>query len=127
MEHLLKKLYGYFITAGTAAIIDIGGFNILYQNRVNIYLAASVSFIVAAIVNYQLTSRFVFNTNPSKNSFYKFFSIALLGMAINVLITVFLINVHNINPMLSKLIAIGIAFFVNFYLNLKIVFTTPKI
>ena len=126
MSNFLNKLFGYFLTGGTSALVDVGGFYFLFKYGFNIFLAASISFSLAAIVNYQLTSRFVFNQIPTKNRFYKFLIVALFGLAINVSITGVLVNFLDYNPILSKLIAVVLAFIVNFSLNLMIVFNLPK-
>jgi putative flippase GtrA len=122
MQDFLSKFSRYFMTGGVAAIVDAGGFGILHQFGVSIFIAASASFILAAIVNFILSSFFVFNSKLSKRKFYKFFCFALLGLAINVTITLCLTSFFKILPIIAKVLAIGSAFVLNFLLNMFFVF-----
>lgn len=124
MQNIIQKFMGYFVTGGLAAVVDAGGFALLHANGVTVLTAAVISFCTAAVVNYQLSSRYVFNHTPSKQQFYKFFFVALIGLAVNVGITYWLIANTTVVPVLAKVIAIGLAFFVNFLLNLLVVFKT---
>jgi len=123
MQDFLSKFTRYFMTGGVAAIVDAGGFGIIHHAGVSIFIAASASFILAAIVNFILTSFFVFNSKLSKSKFYKFFGFALLGLAVNVTITLCLTSMFNLLPIIAKVLAIGCAFVLNFLLNMFIVFT----
>ncbi len=125
MQNVIQKFIGYFMTGGLAAIVDAGGFGLLHYQGVAVLPAAIISFCTAAVVNYQLSSRYVFKHAPTQKQFYKFFLVALIGLAVNVGITYWLVQNTAMMPVLAKIIAIGIAFFVNFLLNLLIVFK-PK-
>lgn len=125
MKNVIQKFIGYFMTGGLAAVVDAGGFALLHQQHVEVLPAAIVSFCTAAVVNYQLTSRYVFKHTPTKKQFYKFFLVALIGLLVNVGITYWLVQSMALMPELAKVVAIGVAFFVNFLLNLLIVFK-PK-
>lgn len=113
------------MTGGLAAVVDAGGFGVLHHLGIDIVPAAVISFCAAAVVNYQLSSRFVFKHAPTQKQFYKFFLVALIGLAVNVGITYWLTENTGLLPILAKVAAIGVAFFVNFLLNLLIVFK-PK-
>lgn len=125
MQNVIQKFVGYFMTGGLAAVVDAGGFGLLHHQGVEVLPAAIISFCAAAVVNYQLSSRYVFKHTPTKKQFYKFFFVALIGLAVNVGITYWLVQNTTLMPVLAKIIAIGIAFFVNFLLNLLVVFK-PK-
>ena len=125
MISLRSKLVGYFFTAGTAAIVDIGGFAVLSRIGIPIAVAAVASFCVATIVNYLLTSRWVFTKPVSLRGFGVFFAAALGGLLVNVSITTFGSLYLGIAPVLAKICGVGTAFLVNFWLNLRIVFRTP--
>jgi len=123
MQDVLSKFVRYFMTGGVAAIVDAGGFALLHYVGMSTMPAAATSFTAAAVANYQLSSRFVFDSQPIKRQFMKFFLVALIGLAINVAITVFLMNTFEaIYPIVAKVMAIGITFVVNFLLNMYIVF-----
>jgi putative flippase GtrA len=118
----LKTLFRYVLTGGTAAIVDLSVFAALHRVGVHIAVAASLSFCVAAVVNYTLTSIFVFKTPLSPKGFALFFGVALLGMSINVGVTVAGSTFTPLGPILSKVCGIGVAFLFNFWLNSTFVF-----
>jgi len=122
MRALLAKLIGYGVTGGIAAIVDAGGFALLLQAGLGIAAAGTASFCTAAIVNYLLSSRFVFAGRTSAQGFALFFAVALIGLAVNLGVTLAGVYWLGLPPILAKIAGIGIAFLVNFALNLRIVF-----
>ena len=122
MIGLRHKLVGYFFTAGTAAIVDVGGFAVLCQVGIPIAAAAVASFCVATVVNYLLTSRWVFKQPATLRGFAVFFVAAVGGLMVNVSVTL-VGSLHlGMAPVLAKIAGVGTAFLVNFWLNLRIVF-----
>jgi len=126
MTGLHAKLLRYFFTAGTAAIVDVGGFAALSFAKIPIAASAVISFCVATVVNFLLTSRYVFNQTPTMRGFGLFFVAAVGGMLVNVSVTLVGSLYLGIAPVLAKTIGVGSAFLVNFWLNLRIVFRTPQ-
>lgn len=122
MRALITGLLRYGLTGGTAAVVDLGGFLLLTSQDVAIAPAAVISFVAAAVVNYVLTSRFVFGSQASLRRFVLFFAAALVGLAVNVGVTVFAATVLHFPPGFAKLVGIGTAFLLNFALNAGIVF-----
>jgi putative flippase GtrA len=119
---LLQKFVRYFFTAGTAAIVDVGGFVLLIEAGMHLVVAAILSFTVAAVVNYLLTSRFVFAQEASVKGFLLFFAAATVGLLVNVSITVLLATYSGFPAPLAKLTGVGIAFLFNFLTNATVVF-----
>ena len=122
MRNFLVKLLRYFFTGGAAAIVDAGGFALLHQWGITSFPAAVASFSVAAIVNFHLTSRFVFRQRATGRRFTLFLVAALFGLTVNVGVTMLTIVYFGIDPRLAKIVGIGTAFFINFLLNLCFVF-----
>jgi putative flippase GtrA len=122
MRNFFVKLLRYFFTGGIAAIVDAGGFSLLYQSGVLALPAAVSSFSIAAIVNFLLTSRFVFRQRATIRRFTLFLVAALFGLTVNVGVTMLTIMYLGLDPRLSKIVGIGTAFLINFLLNLCIVF-----
>lgn len=122
MRDMLSKLLPYAMTGGIAAVVDAGGFALLVNAGIGIAVAGVSSFCAAAIVNYFLTSKFVFGRERSARGFALFLSAALIGLAVNISLTLFGFYVLGLPPIIAKLIGIGTAFFVNFMINLRIVF-----
>jgi putative flippase GtrA len=122
----LKKLFRYFFTAGTAAVVDVGGFGLLCLTPVPIAVSAVTSFCSATVVNFLLTSRYVFNRAPSMRGFGLFFVAAVGGLIVNVSVTLIGSLYLGMPPVLAKLVGVGTAFLLNFWLNLRIVFRAPS-
>lgn len=121
------KLFRYFFTAGAAAIVDVGGFAILCFVAIPIAAAAVTSFCLATVVNFLLTSRCVFNQTPTLRGFGLFFVAAVGGLFVNVSVTLFGSLYLGIAPVLAKIVGVGTAFLLNFWLNLRIVFRRPSV
>jgi putative flippase GtrA len=119
------KLLRYFFTAGMAAMVDIGGFTLLCLIRTPIVASAICSFCLAAIVNFLLSSRWVFHRAPSLRGFGLFFVAALGGLTVNVSVTLVGSLYLGLAPVLAKTVGVGTAFLLNFWLNLRVVFRTP--
>jgi putative flippase GtrA len=119
------KLLRYFLTAGTAAIVDVGGFALLCLTPMPLAVSAVMSFSLATVVNYLLTSRFVFKDAPTIRGYGLFFLAAVGGLIVNVSMTLVGSLYLGVPPVLAKVIGVGIAFLVNFWLNLRVVFRKP--
>ncbi len=122
MHEFFSKLLPYAMTGGIAAVVDAGGFAMLVSAKLGVAAAGVLSFCAAAVVNYLLTSRFVFGREASVRGFALFFSAALIGLSVNVGLTLLGFYVLELQPIVAKLIGIGTAFFVNFLINLRVVF-----
>ncbi|MBS0237600.1 MAG: GtrA family protein [Proteobacteria bacterium] len=122
---MISKFVRYIGTGGVAAIVDVSGFHVLLDAGLPIAIAASLSWLIAAFVNYHLTSRFVFEQAASRGRFVQFLLGAAVGLSINVGVTLICATLIGIAPMLSKIIGIGTAFVGNFFINLLWVFRTP--
>jgi len=122
MRALLAKLMGYGVTGGIAAIVDAGGFALLLHAGFGVAAAGTASFCTAAVVNYVMSSRFVFGGRASAQGFALFFSVALIGLAVNLGVTLAGVYWLDLPPVPAKIAGIAVAFLVNFALNLRIVF-----
>ena len=110
------------MTAGTAAVVDLGLFSILCPIYLPVLTAATLSFVCAAIVNYVLTTIFVFNEKFAASKFVKFLAFATIGLVFNVCVTVLVASVTPAPLPLAKAVGIGTAFLFNFWLNAAFVF-----
>lgn len=126
MTDLFTKLFRYFLTAGVASIVDVGGFALLCLIPIPIGVAAVASFCVAAVVNYLLSSRFAFHRAPSMRGFGLFIVAALGGLVVNVTVTLAASKYLGLHPVLAKIAGVGIAFLVNFWINARFVFRAPS-
>src|SRR5579885_1733446 len=79
MRAVLSKLLRYGVTGGIAAIVDAGGFALLLKAGLAGWAAGTLSSCIAALVNYGLSSRFVFARSATPQGFALFFVTALIG------------------------------------------------
>jgi putative flippase GtrA len=124
MRGFVWKLLQYAVTGGIAAVVDTSGFVLLVNAKANIVVASCLSFCIAALVNYNLTSQFVFNREATLRGFAPFMVAALVGLTVNVSLTFMGVFMMGLPPLAAKLTGIGVAFIVNFLINLRIVFHT---
>ncbi|HLG46684.1 MAG TPA: GtrA family protein [Reyranella sp.] len=125
MRSTLSKLLRYGVTGGIAAIVDAGGFALLLAAGLAVAAAGTLSFCIAALVNYGLSSRFVFARSATPQGFVLFFVAALIGLSVNLGVTLAGVYLAGLVPIVAKIVGIGTAFLVNFALNLLIVFRPP--
>jgi putative flippase GtrA len=122
MRNFIIKFIRYFFTGGFGAVIDAGSFAIFHEIGIELFPAAASSFSLGAIVNFLLSSRFVFRQSATGKKFLIFFLAALIGLVINVYTTLSVITYFQIDARLAKIAGIAAAFFINFLINLFIVF-----
>jgi len=119
---MIVKLQRYIATGGAAAVVDVFGFDFMLLLRLPITLAAVLSWLMAAFVNYHLTSRFVFGSSVSRNRLLQFLLGSATGLCLNTGVTVTCAVLFGLNPLLSKVAGIATAFAFNFLVNLLWVF-----
>ncbi len=122
MTDFLRTLVQYAISGGIAAVIDVGAFVLLIDAGVHAAMAACASFGIAALVNYGLSSRFVFMQKATLRGFALFLAGALVGLSINLGVTLACLFVLGFSPLAAKITGVGLAFLANFLINRSIVF-----
>jgi putative flippase GtrA len=118
----VARIGRYGLTGGAAAVVDVGVFIVLTAQGLFTPAAAAGAFCVAALVNYGLTSRFVFRQKLALRRLGTFLAFALVGLGVNVGVTSAGVMIVNLPAMAAKIGGIGVAFLVNFWLNNTIVF-----
>lgn len=120
---LARQAFGYLIVGGLAAVVDIGLFHLLLPEIRSVGWTAVVSFLIAAIVNYSLSSAWVYRRNwRSVRRAALFLLFATVGLLINASVTWWLASQLPILPTLAKVGGVGVAFIANFMMNTFIVF-----
>jgi putative flippase GtrA len=117
-----RLFFGYVLTGGSAAVFDLGGFAVFHRLGAPIAIAASASFLIAALENFVLTSLYVYREPLALRRFGAFLLVATGGFLVNVGVTVATASVTGAPPVIAKLCGIGTAFGVNFVLNTVLVF-----
>ncbi len=112
----------YLLTGSASAVVDIGVFTLGLTAGLPIIPAATLSFLVATVANYLLTSRFVFHRETSLRRYLMFLAAASVGLVINVALTAYLAGHTLLPPVAAKVVSIGITFVFNFAVNALLVF-----
>ena len=126
-QSLFFKFKRFFVTGGISSIVDTSVFSLLIFEGIRDPIAAIISFCLAAIVNFILTSHFVFAMEKTGNRFISFMIFAIIGLLINVNITIMGIYYFGLMPVIAKILGIGVAFPFNFFMNAYFVFRKNKI
>jgi putative flippase GtrA len=122
----LHRLGRYVFTGGAAAVTDLGAFALLHPAVLSIPAAATCAFTLAALLNYTLTSLFVFRHPLSLKRLGLFVLVSLAGLTVNVGVTVVGAMALDLPAVAAKTAGIGSAFLVNFWLNSVIVFRAAR-
>ncbi len=116
-----QRFIGYGLTGGLAAVIDLGLFLVFESRGLAVALAASASFLIAAVFNFISSSLLVFATPVTGRRFLRFVSVASVGLMINVGVTWLVYDLLT-QPAAAKAIGIGIAFVFNYFAHGLLVF-----
>lgn len=114
------KAAGYLLSGGGAAIIDILLFR-LFAPVMGVVAGAAFSFLIAAVANFLITSRYVFGRGGLHRALL-FLVFASIGLAINVAATTLIWHAFHLPLILCKTGGVGIAFLFNFAFNYLFVF-----
>ena len=126
MRLFARALGRYFVVGGIAAVVDIGLFMLFAQYFGMPYLrVAAASFVIATLVNYWLSIRFVFVSGQRFRRRYEMalvFAVSLVGLAFNAGILWLCVEHGHFPLLLAKLTATGTVFFWNFLARRILVF-----
>lgn len=112
------RIVKYFFVGGIAAVVDISSF-ILFASILgyNYLVVGALTFIIATLVNYILSIKFVFRSgvkHSKRKEILLVYIISTGGLCFNLIILYICHNTMNIELILSKLIATTIVFFWNY-------------
>lgn len=117
---MIEQFIKFCVVGGSGGFVDFGITYLCKEwLRINKYVANSLGFLCASTTNYLLNRIWTFhNDNPDIAAQYlRFLSIALVGLAINNG-TIYLLHERlRWNFYFSKLCAIGVVTFWNFFMN----------
>lgn len=117
---MIEQFIKFCVVGGSGVFVDFGITYLCKEwLRINKYVANSLGFLCASTTNYLLNRIWTFhNDNPDIAAQYlRFLSIALVGLAINNG-TIYLLHERlRWNFYFSKLCAIGVVTFWNFFMN----------
>jgi putative flippase GtrA len=122
----LKRIARYFAVGGVAACVDIGLFLLFAQHYGLPYLrVAAATFVLATLVNYWLSIRFVFVSGARFRRRWEValvFAVSALGLALNQGILALAVERLGTGLLAAKLLATGAVFFWNYFARRVLVF-----
>jgi putative flippase GtrA len=126
----LRRIARYFAVGGAAACVDIGLFMVFAQGLGYAYLrVAAASFVVATLVNYVLSVRFVFVSGVRFRRRWEValvFMVSAVGLALNQAILAACVELARFNLLFAKLSATGLVFFWNYLARRFFVFRAQR-
>ena len=114
---------GKFLLLGVlSTAIDYIIYSFLLMLNIDYVIAIFVGYSVGLLANYYVARNYIFTSGTklgsSKKEFIAVVLIAIIGMLLNMAIVKILsYSVWNFNPLYSRIIAIGIVFFWNYFLR----------
>jgi putative flippase GtrA len=118
VEHTLLQMPRALVASGLAALVDMAALVTLVQGfGWNPLLAATFSYLLGGVLQYTLSALWVFPAAPQSVSlgFIAFTVLSLGGLVVTWLTMYGLSNVAHLNFALAKVVALGLAFFWNFF------------
>lgn len=120
------QLFRYCFVGGFAFIVDAGGLYVLTEFAGLYYLlSASISFILGLIVNYLLSTAWIFKKSKLANRWTEFViysAIGVVGLGLNALFLWIFTDCLQIYYMLSKIITAALVMLWNFFARKIILF-----
>lgn len=122
----LIQLFRYCFVGGFAFIVDAGGLFVLTEYAGIYYLlSATISFILGLVVNYLLSTAWIFKKSKLSNRWTEFLIysvIGVVGLALNTLFLWLFTDCLHIYYMLSKIITAALVMLWNFFARKIILF-----
>jgi putative flippase GtrA len=121
-----RRIVRYFLVAGAGAVVDIAVFaGLIYLVGVHYLWAGVAGFLLATLVNYLLSIRFVFLSGgrfPRLVELGVIYAVSATGLVWHQLILYFSVEKLLMHVMVAKLLALGLVFFWNYLLRKHFIF-----
>jgi len=121
-----RRIARYFVVGGVSAVVDISLFMLFAQGLGLPYLRVSAAtFVVATLVNYWLSVRFVFVSGARFRRRWEValvFAVSGVGLGLNLLILALAVERLGTGLFLAKILATGCVFFWNYFARRLLVF-----
>ena len=120
------KIIRYFFVGGLSAVIDISLFTIFAGYfKFPWFFVSVITFIIATLVNYFLSIRFVFESGSRYKKHHEIlgvFIVSTLALLLNQLFLFLFIEKMHVHLVIAKCITTGMLFLWNYYGRRKIIF-----
>ena len=121
----IHQMFRYYVTVGIGTALDFGTYTILLTlTPLNYLVANAISFSLGTVVVYFLQKTWTFRCGDSRTAvvFGKYMLAIVVYYILTNLILMVCISYLLLNPVLAKLIQIGVTFFLGYLINKKFVF-----
>ena len=117
-DNILIQLFRYIFVGGTAFAVDLF-FLYFFSDICGIYylISAVFSFIISVLVNYIMSTKWVFNQDSIENKvveFNLFLLISTIGLVFTEILLYFFTDILGIHYLISKIVSAIIVLFWNF-------------
>ncbi len=120
------KIIKYFFVGGVAAVVDISLFIIFAKFLTyNYLLVGALTFLIATLVNYILSIKFVFKSgqkHKKQKEILLVYLVSAFGLAFNLVILYICHDIIKVELTVSKIIATGVVFFWNYFIRKYFIF-----
>jgi len=120
------KIVRYLFAGGAAAVVDFGFFSLLTKGLGFPWAPIALfSFLLATLVNYQLSVRYVFESGTRFSRHHEAFLVFVVsgvGLALNQIILWLLIERAAWDMLIAKIVATGGVFFWNYGIRRNFIF-----
>lgn len=118
MDNIIIQLFRYVFVGGTAFIVDFF-FLYFFSDICGIYylISAVLSFIISVLVNYIMSTKWVFNQDNIENKvleFNLFILISTIGLVFTEILLYFFTDIVGLYYLISKIVSAIIVLFWNF-------------
>lgn len=121
------ELWRYLVIAVVLVGVEVVTFQLMIWGGISYLIATPGSMIIAIVLNWLASRLWVFKHRPHAPG--KEFSLVVIasaiGLALQLVVTIFVVQVGHGAPLIGKLIAIGVTFFWNFWFRKKYIFFDP--
>jgi len=119
ISFFMKQFFNFFLLGGLSTLIDILTYFILIKLNTHYTIAIVIGYTLGFLTNFILGRRYIFKAGTKINKalleLFVVFFIALVGLLLNIFIVHLLsFSIATIDPIFSRVIAIGMVFFWNF-------------
>ena len=125
-DNSMLQLIRYCFVGGSAFMVDAGGLYVLTEYAGIYYLlSATISFIAGLVVNYLLSTSWIFRKSKLVNRWTEFViysAIGVVGLGMNALFLYVFTDCLHIYYMLSKIITAAMVMLWNFFARKIILF-----
>lgn len=123
---LRLQVVRYFIVGGICALIDLGVFvGLLAATQWHYLIASTIGFILATLVNYKLSIRFVFEQGARYGKHAEIlavYAVSAFSLLVHQGVLFGVVAGFGQHPIAGKCVAMGVAFFWNYLLRKYLVF-----